>query len=236
MAQAIVYLACAPKSNAVYTAFKAAMRDAAENGSQEVPLHLRNAPTRLMKELGYGSEYRYAHDEPDAYAAGEDYFPETMEPRRYYHPVPRGTESKIRDKLEHLALRSRKPDPRRRNDPHGFRRRLRRRDRTLLRFALATGSAPNGRGISIWPPAVNLLGCLLIGYLYATFLARPDISPELRGALIIGFLAHSRRSPVFAGCTAPAGKRPAGDCLRLRRRQRARWSARGLGGSGARRL
>ncbi|PKL94624.1 MAG: recombination factor protein RarA, partial [Gammaproteobacteria bacterium HGW-Gammaproteobacteria-9] len=103
VAQAIVYLACAPKSNAVYTAFKAAMRDAAENGSQEVPLHLRNAPTKLMKELGYGNEYRYAHDEPDAYAAGEDYFPEAMEPRRYYHPAPRGLESKIRDKLEHLA-------------------------------------------------------------------------------------------------------------------------------------
>ncbi|QIJ01020.1 AAA family ATPase [Stutzerimonas balearica] len=103
VAQAIVYLACAPKSNAVYTAFKAAMRDAAEHGSQEVPLHLRNAPTRLMKELGYGMEYRYAHDEPDAYAAGEDYFPEALEPRRYYHPVPRGLESKIRDKLEHLA-------------------------------------------------------------------------------------------------------------------------------------
>ncbi len=103
VAQAIVYLACAPKSNAVYTAFKAAKRDVAENGSQEVPLHLRNAPTRLMKELGYGNEYRYAHDEPDAYAAGEDYFPEAMEPRQYYHPVPRGLESKIRDKLEHLA-------------------------------------------------------------------------------------------------------------------------------------
>src|SRR3546814_4362338 len=103
VAQAIVYLACAPKSNAVYTAFKSAMRDAAENGSQEVPLHLRNAPTKLMKELGYGNEYRYAHDEPDAYAAGEDYFPEAMAPRQYYHPVPRGLESKIRDKLEHLT-------------------------------------------------------------------------------------------------------------------------------------
>lgn len=103
VAQAIVYLACAPKSNAVYMAFKAAMRDAAENGSLEVPLHLRNAPTKLMKELGYGEEYRYAHDEPDAYAAGEDYFPEALEPRRYYQPVPRGLELKIRDKLEHLA-------------------------------------------------------------------------------------------------------------------------------------
>ena len=102
VAQAIVYLACAPKSNAVYTAFKAAMRDAAEQGSQEVPLHLRNAPTKLMKQLGYGDEYRYAHDEPDAYAAGEDYFPEVLEPRQYYDPVPRGLELKIRDKLQHL--------------------------------------------------------------------------------------------------------------------------------------
>jgi putative ATPase len=103
VAQAIVYLACAPKSNAVYMGFKAAMRDAAELGSLEVPLHLRNAPTRLMKELGYGEEYRYAHDEPDAYAAGEDYFPEAMAPRQYYQPVPRGLEGKIRDKLAHLA-------------------------------------------------------------------------------------------------------------------------------------
>lgn len=102
VAQAIVYLACAPKSNAVYMAFKAAMRDAAEQGSQEVPLHLRNAPTKLMKQLGYGDEYRYAHDEPDAYAAGEDYFPESLEPRQYYDPVPRGLELKIRDKLQHL--------------------------------------------------------------------------------------------------------------------------------------
>lgn len=102
VAQAIVYLACAPKSNAVYMAFKAAMRDAAEQGSQEVPLHLRNAPTKLMKRLGYGEEYRYAHDEPDAYAAGEDYFPEALEPRQYYDPVPRGLELKIRDKLQHL--------------------------------------------------------------------------------------------------------------------------------------
>ncbi|MHC5348664.1 replication-associated recombination protein A [Metapseudomonas furukawaii] len=102
VAQAITYLACAPKSNAVYMAFKAAMADAAANGSLEVPLHLRNAPTKLMKQLGYGEEYRYAHDEPDAYAAGEDYFPEGMEPRRYYDPVPRGLELKIRDKLQHL--------------------------------------------------------------------------------------------------------------------------------------
>ncbi len=116
VAQAIVYLACAPKSNAVYTAFKAAMRDAAENGSQEVPLHLRNAPTKLMKQLGYGDEYRYAHDEPDAYAAGEDYFPEALEPRHYYQPVPRGLESKIRDKLDHLAALDR-ASPRQRRKP-----------------------------------------------------------------------------------------------------------------------
>ncbi|MEH6367234.1 MAG: replication-associated recombination protein A [Pseudomonas marincola] len=103
VAQAITYLACAPKSNAVYMGFKSAMRDVAESGSLEVPLHLRNAPTKLMKQLGYGDEYRYAHDEPDAYAAGEDYFPEALEPRQYYQPVPRGLELKIRDKLAHLA-------------------------------------------------------------------------------------------------------------------------------------
>lgn len=114
VAQAIVYLACAPKSNAVYMGFKAALREAAEHGSLEVPLHLRNAPTKLMKELGYGEEYRYAHDEPDAYAAGEDYFPEELEPRRYYEPVPRGLELKIREKLERLAQLDRQSPRRRR--------------------------------------------------------------------------------------------------------------------------
>ena len=114
IAQAIVYLACAPKSNAVYMGFKAAQRDAAAHGSLEVPLHLRNAPTRLMKELGYGDEYRYAHDEPEAYAAGEDYFPEALAPQRYYQPVPRGLELKIRDKLEHLAALDRSSSRQRR--------------------------------------------------------------------------------------------------------------------------
>ncbi|MDJ0907820.1 MAG: replication-associated recombination protein A [Woeseiaceae bacterium] len=107
LAQAVVYLACAAKSNAVYKAAKAAAADAKEFGSLDVPLHLRNAPTGLMKELGYGEEYRYAHDEPDALAAGENYFPEDMEPARYYHPVPRGLEIKIREKLDHIARRNR---------------------------------------------------------------------------------------------------------------------------------
>jgi len=102
IAQAVVYLACAAKSNAVYTAFKAAMKEARETGTLEVPLHLRNAPTKLMKELGYGRRYRYAHDEPEGYAAGENYFPEGLEGRRYYHPVERGLEIRIREKLAHL--------------------------------------------------------------------------------------------------------------------------------------
>lgn len=102
IAQAIVYLACAPKSNAVYTAYHAAMADARDHGSLEVPVHLRNAPTKLMKELGYGKAYRYAHDEPEAYAAGEEYFPESMGERDYYHPVQRGLEIKIAEKLQHL--------------------------------------------------------------------------------------------------------------------------------------
>ncbi|MFC1749991.1 replication-associated recombination protein A, partial [Pseudomonadota bacterium] len=84
IAQAVVYLACAPKSNAVYMAYKAAMSEVKHHGSYEVPVHLRNAPTKLMKELGYGKEYRYAHDEPEAYAAGENYFPEDMGERQYY--------------------------------------------------------------------------------------------------------------------------------------------------------
>jgi putative ATPase len=108
LAQAVLYMACAPKSNAAYLAFGAAMKDAKQSGTQEVPVHLRNAPTRLMKELGYGHEYRYAHDEPDAYAAGETYFPETMGERRYYQPVERGLEIKIREKLAQLRERDRK--------------------------------------------------------------------------------------------------------------------------------
>ncbi|WP_410015913.1 replication-associated recombination protein A [Sodalis sp. C49] len=103
IAQAIVYLACAPKSNAVYTAFKAAMHDARENADYDVPEHLRNAPTKLMKEMGLGAEYRYAHDEPNAYAAGEDYFPEQMAHTRYYYPSPRGLEGKIGEKLAWLS-------------------------------------------------------------------------------------------------------------------------------------
>jgi putative ATPase len=99
IAQAIVFMACAAKSNAVYAAFNAAKEDAASLGSLEVPLHLRNAPTRLMKEIGYGKGYRYAHDEPDAYAAGERYFPDDMPERRYYVPVPRGLEIKIGEAL-----------------------------------------------------------------------------------------------------------------------------------------
>lgn len=103
IAQAIVYLACAPKSNAVYLAFKAAMHDARERADFDVPEHLRNAPTRLMKEMGLGAEYRYAHDEPNAYAAGENYFPPEMANTRYYQPSPRGLEGKIADKLVWLA-------------------------------------------------------------------------------------------------------------------------------------
>ncbi len=108
IAQAVVYLACAPKSNAVYTAYNTALADVKQHGSYEVPIHLRNAPTRLMKELGYGHAYRYAHDEPDAYAAGERYFPEEMPERDYYQPVPRGLEQKIADKLAHLRELDRK--------------------------------------------------------------------------------------------------------------------------------
>jgi len=100
IAQAVVFLACAAKSNAVYVAYAEAMQDAKSQGSLDVPMHLRNASTRLMKQLGYGKGYRYAHDEPDAYAAGEKYFPDEMQPRQYYRPVPRGMEIKIAEALE----------------------------------------------------------------------------------------------------------------------------------------
>jgi putative ATPase len=102
IAQAVAYLAVAPKSNAVYMAFKAAKADVEKYGSMEVPLHLRNAPTDFMKGIDYGKGYRYAHDEPEAYAAGENYFPDKMPKRQYYHPTPRGLEAKISEKLEHL--------------------------------------------------------------------------------------------------------------------------------------
>ena len=102
IAQAIVYQACVPKSNAVYRAYGLAMNDAKNHGSLEVPMHLRNAPTKLMKELGYGQGYRYAHDEPDAYAQGECYFPEALQGTRYYDPVARGLEIKIRERMNKL--------------------------------------------------------------------------------------------------------------------------------------
>ena len=106
LAEAVVYLAVAAKSNAVYSAWGQAQKDVEAFGSLEVPLRLRNAPTRLMKELGYGSGYRYAHDEPEAYAAGERYFPDDMPDRRYYHPAPRGLEQRIGEALERLRARA----------------------------------------------------------------------------------------------------------------------------------
>lgn len=106
IAQAVVYLACAPKSNAVYIATNAALADARAKGSKEVPLRHRNAPTRLMKELGYGENYRYAHDEDNAHAAGETYFPDDMRPMKYYHPVPRGLEIRIGEKLADIERRN----------------------------------------------------------------------------------------------------------------------------------
>ena len=105
LAQAVVFMACAAKSNAVYKASKQAAADVKEFGTLDVPLHLRNAPTKLMKGLGYGEKYRYAHDEVDGFAAGENYFPEDMPERKYYHPVPRGLELKISEKLADLEQR-----------------------------------------------------------------------------------------------------------------------------------
>jgi len=108
IAQAVVYLACAPKSNAVYAAYGAAMQDVHQFGTLDVPLHLRNAPTGLMKKLGFGRDYRYAHDEPEAFAAGERYFPEAMPAHPYYYqPVARGLEIRIAEALERLRQRQR---------------------------------------------------------------------------------------------------------------------------------
>lgn len=102
IAQAVAYLAAAPKSNAVYAAFNQVRADVRAQPAYDVPMHLRNAPTRLMKEMNYGAEYRYAHDEPGGYAAGEKYLPEEIADKRYYFPVDRGLELKMREKLAHL--------------------------------------------------------------------------------------------------------------------------------------
>ena len=113
IATAVVYLACAPKSNAVYVAMAEATADVEQFGTLDVPLRLRNAPTRLMKSLGYGRDYRYAHDEPEAFAAGERYLPDEMPDRRYYRPVPRGLELKIAEalaRLRHAGISGTTPD------------------------------------------------------------------------------------------------------------------------------
>jgi len=106
IAQAIVYMACAPKSNAVYNAYKSAMAYVRENGTQEVPLHIRNAPTGLMKSLDYGKDYRYSHDEADGFSAGETYFPDVLGEQQFYYPVSRGLEIKIGEKLAELRKRN----------------------------------------------------------------------------------------------------------------------------------
>jgi putative ATPase len=103
VAQAVVYLALAPKSNAVYRAFGAAREQVRSGGSEEVPLHLRNAPTQLLKELGHGAAYRYAHDWPEGYVPGEDYFPRSLAGTRFYEPVDRGFEQRLKQKLAYLA-------------------------------------------------------------------------------------------------------------------------------------
>ncbi len=108
LAEAIIYLACAAKSNAVYVAYNAARAFVAKDQSRPVPEHLRNAPTKLMKELGFGREYRYAHHEPEAYAAGENYFPDDMPAVEWYKPTPRGLEARISEKLSHLRELDRK--------------------------------------------------------------------------------------------------------------------------------
>ena len=107
IAQAVVYLACAAKSNAVYSAFNAATASAKQSGSAEVPMHLRNAPTALLKDEGYGAGYRYAHDEPGAFAAGVQYFPDDVAPTQFYEPTDRGLEGAIKEKLDRLRAMNR---------------------------------------------------------------------------------------------------------------------------------
>jgi putative ATPase len=107
LAECVIYLAVAPKSNAAYKAYNEARAFVKKDGTHPVPMHLRNAPTKLMKSLDYGKNYRYAHDEEDAFAAGETYFPDTIaEPPQFYRPVARGLEQKISDKLRELRARN----------------------------------------------------------------------------------------------------------------------------------
>ncbi len=117
IAQAVIYLACAPKSNAVYNAYNAMRKTVSETPDHEVPMHLRNAPTGLMKDMGMGEDYRYAHDEPEGFAAGENYMPEPLKDLRHYHPVERGLESKIAAKLGHLRELNQTASRRRYDDP-----------------------------------------------------------------------------------------------------------------------
>ncbi|WP_332672595.1 replication-associated recombination protein A [Aromatoleum sp.] len=116
LAEAAIFLACAAKSNAVYNAYNAARKHVAGDVSRPVPIHLRNAPTRLMKDLGYGNAYRYAHDEPEAYSAGETYLPDGMALPGWYRPTPYGLEAKIAAKLEHLRELDARELARRAND------------------------------------------------------------------------------------------------------------------------
>jgi putative ATPase len=113
LAQAVLYLASVPKSNAAYTAFGAAMAHVKGSGSHPVPMHLRNAPTRLMKQLGHGEGYRYAHNEDAAYAAGESYWPDDLAPESYYQPVQQGLEIKIKERLERLRQLDREAEDKR---------------------------------------------------------------------------------------------------------------------------
>lgn len=103
IAQAAVYCALAPKSNAVYMAFNQAMECAKESGSLEVPMHLRNAPTQLLKSMGYGQDYRYSHNEPEAYSAGQSYLPDEIKGTQFYYPESRGLEIKLKEKMEYLS-------------------------------------------------------------------------------------------------------------------------------------
>jgi putative ATPase len=109
LAQVVLYLASVPKSNAAYVAYRKAAAFVSEHGSAPVPMHLRNAPTRLLRELGHGSGYRYAHDEAGAFAAGESYWPEGIAPERFYEPSSRGLEHKILERLERLRALNQNP-------------------------------------------------------------------------------------------------------------------------------